>query len=237
VPTEDELCSLHFAVTDVDRVLGALTEQASAVGGRPVDPEDLPPFGRWTQGEDDPTQRRFVVAPPAGGWTTVLPSMPDWDHDVAPALAARLGCRAACLMLHDGDVLTLHLHDRERLAAAHVSSPVHFDLPERPEGELDFDVERALPFCRPGTRAEDLRHALTPPGRIDVDGRLALRRVAALLGLGPRALSTYALAIDRDGSRLRADHADCRHVAFRLAPGEEGGRILPFPGPRRGGGA
>jgi hypothetical protein len=202
VPTEDELCSLHFAVTDVDRVLGALTEQASAVGGRPVDPEDLPPFGRWTQGEDDPTQRRFVVAPPAGGWTTVLPSTPDWDHDVAPALAARL-----------------------------------FDLPERPEGELDFDVERALPFCRPGTRAEDLRHALTPPGRIDVDGRLALRRVAALLGLGPRALSTYALAIDRDGSRLRADHADCRHVAFRLAPGEEGGRILPFPGPRRGGGA
>lgn len=244
----DDLDGLWFAVEDRSRVLRALERDARSAGFLPVEPGELAPYGRWLHGEEDPTVRRYAVAPAHGGWTGVFPSQPDWDHDRAPALAEILGCLAACLMLHDGDVLTLHLHDGPRLLAAHCSSPVHFDLEPRPPGELDFEPEAVLRACRPGVTREELVEALTPPGRIDVDGRRAFESLGRLLGLGPAAGLGYARLLDDDGVSLREEHAGFAHVAFRLGEdhaggdgdgadgggdgADGGGTLLSFPGGR-----
>ncbi len=239
----DQLDGLWFDVGDRERVEAALKEEAAAAGFQAIDPDELSPYGRWLHGEEDPTVRRYAVAPSAGGWTAVFPSHPDWDHDFAPSIAERLGCRVACLMLHDGDVFTLHLHDRDRTVAAHISSPVHFDLAPRAAGELDVDPAALIPFCREGTTAEQLREALLPPGRIDVDGRRAFESMAGLLALGPRALLTYAAVLDESGLGLHEDFAGLHHLAFRFDDeepaheAESGGQVLPFPGGGWNGGA
>jgi hypothetical protein len=230
----DELDALWFAVSERERVEEALAAEALAAGYRPIDPGELAPYGRWLHGEEDPTVRRYAITPGGPRWIGVFPSHPDWDHDFAPAVAGRLGCRAACLMLHDGDVFTLHLHEGERPAASHVSSPVHFDMEPRAEGLLDVDPAVLLPFCREGATADEVRWALTPPGRLVVDGRLAFVRTAVL---------TYALIVGDDGLNLSEDFEDFHHLAFRFEDEEfedepgPGATVLAFPGGCGGGGA
>ena len=232
----DDLDGLWFAVGDRPRVLRALAEQAASEGFAPVALDELAPYGRWLHGEEDPSVLRYAVAPPHGGWVGVFPSQPDWDHERAPALAEILGCLACCLMLHDGDVLTVHLHDGPRLLAAHCSSPVHFDQEGPPPGELDFEPSRLLRACRTGTTREQLLEALTPPGRLDVDGRRAFAGLAELFDLGPAAGLTYAALLREDGLSLRPELAGFEHLAFRLEDEEDsdegGGELLRFPGAR-----
>ncbi len=239
----DQFDGLWFRVGDRDRVEAALARDAAAAGFQAIDPSELSPYGRWLHGEEEPTVRRYAVAPCVEGWTAVFPSQPDWDHDFAPSIAKRLDCRVACLMLHDGDVFTLHLHEGELAVASHLSSPVHFDLAPRPAGELDVDLAALIPFCREGTTAKRLREALLPPGRIDIDGRRAFESMAGLLGIGPAALLTYATLVDEKGLGLREAFADFHHLAFRFDDEESadeadsGGQVLRFPGGRRDGGA
>ena len=101
----DEIDGLWFELEERSRVEAAIAEEAAEAGFVPVEPGELAPYGRWLQGEEDPTVRRYAIAPAGERWTAVFPSHPDWDHEHAGAVADRLGCAAACLMLHDGDCL------------------------------------------------------------------------------------------------------------------------------------
>jgi hypothetical protein len=209
----DDLDSLHVETTDRELVLRALADQCATEELVPADPVDLPRYGRFAHGEEDPTIRRFLIAPPGHPrWTTIYLSAPDWDHDWLPLLLPRLGCRAAYLMLHDGDVLTMHLHRPDGLAAAHVTSPVHFDMPEAPRAPA---LQRTLEsFAGRSLSEEELLATIAPPGRIDVDGRLAMERVVALLGLPGEAFGAYRWSLYSHGVRVRPEMLHWQHVAF-----------------------
>ena len=230
---EDDLDSLHVDVRDRERIVEALAEACAAEELAPAETAALPSFGRFSEGEELPTVRRFLVAPPGPRWTTVLLSAPDWEHDWIDRVVRRLGCRAAYLMLHDGDVLTVHLSGPEGLLAAHVTSHVHFDQP--PEAR-SLSLHRSLELLAGRSiTGDELEAAIAPPGRIDVDGRLAFLRTAALLGIPEAELGAYRHALDDDLMAPRPELADWLHVGFAWAPPEEDeaakqatGEVLPF---------
>lgn len=235
---QDDLDSLHVDLADGARIAEALAAECAAEDLAPADPRELPRYGRFVHGEEDPTIRRFLVAPAGPRWTTVLLSAPDWEHDWIPRLVARLRCRAAYLMLHDGDVFTLHLHGPESLLAAHVTSPVHFDRLDSPPSPA---LHRALEsFACVKIGPSEFVDAVAPPGRIDVDGRLAFRRIARLLGIPRDELGAYRWALGEDRLTPRPEVAAWRHLGFALdspAPpdddeqAEAAGEVVPF-GPR-----
>lgn len=235
-PGDAEDCdALHVEGASQDEVVRALDRTCSAEGLHRADPGSLMPLGTFRHGEEDPSQRRFLVSPPAGRWTTILMSAPDWDHDWAPSLLERLGGRGVYLMLHDGDVMTLHLHEGAALAASVVTSPAHFDAPH-----LEPDARLAEALGRFAGRRVTESEALAtcfPPGRLDVDGRLAFARVAELLSL-PHAAWSYARAVSADGSPDAA-FSGWIHVGYRRdepgtdaddadARGAPTGHVLPF---------
>jgi hypothetical protein len=216
-----DLDSVHFATTDRDAVARALDADSVRDGLTRVAPESLIPFGRWWHGDEDPGIRRFLVSPPGRTWTTVLTSATDWEHEWVPRIAEALGCRAAHLMLHDEDVCTVHLFDGARLVGSYVSSPEHFDEPPRAPGDLGLDVAAVLRFLPRRLTAAELVKALTPRGRIDVDGRRALEAMTDLLDLGPRGLESYRLALAPDCLTPSPQHADDLHLAYRVVSDEE----------------
>lgn len=238
----DDCDGLHLELDDTDALVAALRATCADEGFVEAAPASLPPPGSFAHGEEDPAVRRFLVTPPAGRWTTVLMSACDWDHSWTPGMLARLPCRAAHLMVHDGDTCTLHLFEGADVVGVLVTSPAHFDRPGAPRdprlrGALEAFVGRAL---------DDLELEATchPPGRLDVDGRLAFERLVALLELPPAAGDSYARALGRLGD----PPVGWQHLAFarvgQLAsltgddddaapavPGT-GGSVLPFRRPR-----
>lgn len=234
----DDLHGLHLRHVDVAGVVSALRREARREGLGPVAPEELSPFGRWFMNDEEPGVQRYLVGPEEDGWVSVLPSVVDWEHDLGLRLSEALACTAVHLMLHDGDVFTLHLHERGRLAAAYVSSPVHFDQPAREDGDLGVDLAALLPACRQGTTLRQLAAALSPPGAIDVDGRSALRATGELLGLGRRAELAYPLCLDDDRLNLRPEHGALAHLTFARRESDDEleprppGEVLRFPGRR-----
>ena len=211
----DEWDSFHAEVVDPRRLVSAIEADCLRHGLARLRPEDLVAFGRWLHGEEDPYVRRFLVSPPGERWTSVLLSAIDWDLGWSANMAAVLGCRAAYLQLSDGDVFSLHLFDGPAYVAGYASSTDYFDLPPRPAGDLGVDPEAVLAFCRAGTTIEEVREALAPPGRIDVDGRLAFLRTAALLELPPRAATSYREALESDGVTPLPEFADHVHLTYR----------------------
>lgn len=231
VPADpDQLDSLHVETRDVDRVLEALLTEAGESGLAPIDATELAPFGRWLHGDEDPSVRRYLVSPPGRRWTTVLSSMTDWDRDLVRGLARRLDTRCVSLMLHDDDVLSLALWDGPDSLVDHVSSPEHFDLPSRPAGTLDVDLDALLTCCRPGTTRDALREALTVPGRIDVDGRASMEAMVRLLELEPRwAMSCYRAALGEDERTPAGEYAEWNHLAFRELIAQDEPSMLEHP--------
>lgn len=244
-----ELESLHLERVDRTRLLQALSEEARLDGLAELPPGDLVPFGRWLHGDEDPAVRRYLVAPSGPRWTTVLSSATDWHHEACARLAQRLGCRAVHFMLQDGDVLALAAVVGPDHVIEHVTSTDHFDLPPPPAGHVERVARELLPLCREGTTVADVVAALTPPGAFDVEGRVALVRLAALCEIPEAdAASSYRDALEEDGLTPRPELARHAHLAFRESldddgppteddaeetPGDAPDNVLRFPGPRR----
>ena len=210
----------HCVRADRERVAALLEDDAARLGFRPVPPASLPPYGRWGPGEEDPSLVRLLVGPEENGWTPVLSSLTDWHHELAERLSAALPGTVVHFMLHDDDVFTLHAFDRGIAVAEYVSSPEHFDMPPRAPTDLGVDLVALLGVFPEGTSPESLRRALSPPGRIDVDGRRALALTAMLLGATPRVAACYQSALEDDGLTVRPEFSDYLHLAFRSGPDE-----------------
>lgn len=235
----DDLDALCLRTTDREAILHALGQTCAAEGLVRAPAQRLRGYGHFHNGEEDPSLRRFLVGPPEGGWTVVLLSAQDWDHAWIPQLLAHLRVRAAYLMLHDGDTCTLHAYDGPDLLAELVTSPAHFDRPAAPPHPRLREALEALAGRPVGE--EKVQACCFPPGRIDVDGRLAHERLRALLGLPASAAGTYGLAMEADGRTpsdafagwiqacwqdaddARADEAFEREMAERAAATAPGG--------------
>lgn len=248
---DGQLESLHVEALDRDALVAALHELAAEDGFRPVAPGDLAPHGRWLHGDEDPSVRRYLVSPPGARWITVLPSATDWHAVLTQRLSATLETRVVQLMLHDDDVLTATSFEEGRQVASHCSSPVHFDREAPGPARLREDARALLGACRSGVTVAEVEAALSPPGRIDVDGRSALAGLASLLDLPEeRAATSYRDSLGAEALSPGPAVAEWTHVAFRQGdpeadeeddraaddgpaaspPGEA--VVLRFPGPR-----
>lgn len=211
-PRGDDADALHVLGVSSQELMGAIAAECAAEDLVAAPAGRLRPYGRFRPDEEDPAQRRFLLAPPKGRWTTVFMSVPDWDHSWLPRLLARLPCRAAYLMLHDGDVATLHLYEGGTQRAALVTSPSHFDLEDLPR---DPGLRAALEdFAGRALTDAEVEAACFPPGRLDVDGRLACERLASLLDLPDHGLDTYARALGADGLEPAGPFAGWAHACF-----------------------
>lgn len=212
----DDCDALCLRTTDRQAILDALAAACQEEDLVRAPPLRLSGYGHFVNGEEDPTLRRFLVSPPTeNGWTVVLLSAQDWDHRFVPSLLHHLPVKAAYLMLHDGDTCTLHAYDGPELLAALVTSPVHFDLPDMPRDERLPSALSAL-AGRP-VSAEEAERCCFPPGRIDIDGRLAHERIRELLGLPEWTCGTYGRALEDDGRTPAESHADWIHACFQDA--------------------
>jgi hypothetical protein len=204
---------LFLATKEGAAVAAALDALAEEDEMERVEAASLWPLGGWWRGDEETTVSRFLVSPPTAGYTMMLMSARDWHHDFAPRLSARLGCRAAYLMLHDSDVFTCHLHDGDRCTLAWLSSPAHFDLDDRPS--LEGAEAAVATFAGAAVRAEDVARALAPPGRLDVDGRLAFARTHELLGLPAPPAAAYREALGEDRLSPLPALSTWQHVAYQ----------------------
>jgi len=209
----DQADVLFLATEDRGAVIAALDSIAHEDERQRIEPASLWAVGGWWRGDEETSVSRFLVAPPQAGFTTLLLSARDWEHDFARRLAARLQCRAAYLMLHDSDVFTCHLHDGESCTLAWLSSPVHFDL-DAPASLEGADAAIAG-FTGASVSREQVTTALAPPGRIDVDGRLAFARTHALLGLPQPPAVAYREALAEDRLSPLPVFAPWHHVAYQ----------------------
>jgi hypothetical protein len=198
----DDLDALCLRCDDRDAVLAALEAACREEDFVRAPPQRLRGYGHFLNGEEDPSLRRFLVA-----------SVQDWDHAWTPQLLAHLPVRAAYLMLHDGDVCTLHAYDGPELLAELVTSRAHFDLPPAPPDER---LRSALEHLagRP-VSAQDVDACCFPPGAIDVDGRLAHDRIVDLLGLPAGVRGSYGLALQPDGRTAADSHAAWIHACWQ----------------------
>ena len=250
----DDLDALCVKTQDRPAILAALDAACAAEGLVRAPAQRLRGYGHFRNGEEDPSLRRFLVSPPEGAWITVLLSAQDWDHAWIPELLSRLRAPAAYLMLHDGDTCTLHAYDGPELLAELITSRAHFDLPQAPP---DPRLRGALELLAGRPIGEDeLQATCFPPGRIDVDGRLAHARLRELLGLPGAACGSYGLSLEADGRTPSESHADWIHACWQdaedaradeaferemadrseapdapAAEGEESGTLLPFRRP------
>ena len=69
---------------------------------------------------------RFLVSPPAGGWTGIYPSEGGQDFAVSAAVAARVTGPVLHLVLHDEDVFAYRLYDAGGVIDEYDSNPDYF---------------------------------------------------------------------------------------------------------------
>jgi len=141
--------------------------------------------------------RRFLIAPPIGGWVTVFPENNGQDAAVSEALAAKLSDKTLvhCLV-HDDDVFAYWLFEGGWIVDAYNSCPDYFGDPNPPPR---------------GGNAEALRHLLLDPTKVSqlqalldadrFDFELDRQdKFAALLGLPNTAYAyEYLQGGERDG--------------------------------------